>query len=139
MLKARPMFVTVALAFVALSAQAQSFSAKDLNDRLVHRRAFEAVVWGMPAVNYELMYQEMVRKAGGGFNQILWWPRLLDWKNQTLTPNPDVIYLMPFFNTKDVGPVVLEIPPADDGLIKSQLPPESAGQCVRHPVLVDDR
>lgn len=27
--------------------------------------------------------------------------------------NPDVIYLMPFFNTKDVGPVALEIPPAD--------------------------
>jgi len=27
----------------------------------------------------------------------------LDLKNQTLTPNPDTIYLMPFFNTKDVG------------------------------------
>ena len=52
----------------------------------------------------------MVRKVNGGFNQVLYWSRLLDWKNQTLTPNPDVIYLMPFFNTKDVGPVVLEIP-----------------------------
>jgi hypothetical protein len=40
-----------------------------------------------------------------------------DWKNQTLTPNPDSIYPMPFINTKDVGPVVLEIPPADDGSI----------------------
>ena len=59
----------------------------------------------MPAVNYQLMYAEMVRKVGGGFNQVLYWSRLLDWKNQTLTPNPDVIYLMPFFNTKDVGPV----------------------------------
>ena len=35
------------------------------------------------------------------------------WKNQTLTPNPDTIYLNPFYNTKDVGPMVLEIPPAE--------------------------
>jgi hypothetical protein len=28
--------------------------------------------------------------------------------------NPALIYLMPFFNTKDVGPMVLEIPPAGD-------------------------
>ena len=75
----------------------------------------------MPAVNYHLMYQEMVRKTKGGFNQVLYWSRLLDWKNQTLTPNPDVIYLMPFFNTKDVGPVVLEIPPADDGLFNGSI------------------
>ena len=75
----------------------------------------------MPAVNYHLMYQEMVNKVKGGFNQVLYWSRLLDWKNQTLTPNPDVIYLMPFFNTKDVGPVVLEIPPADDGVFNGSI------------------
>ena len=75
----------------------------------------------MPAVNYNLMYQEMVTKTKGGFNQVLYWSRLLDWKNQTLTPNPDVIYLMPFFNTKDVGPVVLEIPPADEGLFNGSI------------------
>ena len=63
----------------------------------------------------------MVARSNGGFNQVLYWSRLLDWKNQTLTPNPDVIYLMPFFNTKDVGPVVLEIPPADDGLFNGSV------------------
>src|SRR4029453_7794412 len=36
---------------------------------------------------------------------------------RTLTPKPHVIYLMLFFNTKDAGPMVLEIPPADDGVI----------------------
>src|ERR1700739_3540669 len=71
----------------------------------------------MPAVNYDAMYQALVRDAHGGSNQIVYWSRLLDWKNQTLTPNPDTIYLMPFINTKDVGPVVLEIPPADEGSI----------------------
>jgi hypothetical protein len=75
----------------------------------------------MPAVNYRLMYQEMVRKVKGGFNHILYWSRLLDWKNQTLTPNPDVIYLMPFINTKDDGAMVLEIPPADYGVFNGSV------------------
>jgi hypothetical protein len=50
-------------------SQAQTLSADDLARRTVYRRAVEAVVWGMPAVNYYLMYQEMVRKVKGDFNQ----------------------------------------------------------------------
>ena len=46
-------------------------------------------------------------------NQIVYWSDLPSWKNQTLTPNPDAVYLMPFFNTR-AGPMVLEIPPASD-------------------------
>jgi hypothetical protein len=99
----------------------QRFSADDLSRRAIERRAVEAVIWGMPAVNYDLMYQTMVRETKGAFNQIVYWSRLPDWKNQTLTPNPDSIYLMPFFNTKDVGPVVLEIPPADGGSITGSI------------------
>src|SRR5688572_10536250 len=87
-----------------------------LTARTLERRAVEAVIWGMPAVNYDLMYQAMAR-GNGTFNQIAYWSRLPDWKIQTLTPNPDAIYLTPFINTKNVGPVVLEIPPADDGSI----------------------
>lgn len=94
-------------------------SAPDLARRALSRRAIEAVSWGMPAVNFDLMLQAMVRdaKAGAGSNKIVYWSRLCDWKNQTLTPNPDAIYFMPFFDTKDAGPVVLEIPPADEGTI----------------------
>jgi hypothetical protein len=94
-------------------------TSAELAERTIHRRAIEAVVWGTPAVNFDRMYQAMVHdaKAGEGSNKIVYWSRLFDWKNQTLTPNPDSIYFMPFFNTKDVGPVVLEIPPADGGSI----------------------
>jgi hypothetical protein len=70
----------------------------------------------MPIVNFDLMYQALSR-MNGTFNQVVYWSRLPDWKNQTLTPNPDSIYLMPFIDTKDVGPMVLDIPPADDGTI----------------------
>ena len=83
----------------------------EIADRALHRRAIEAVIWGMPAVNFELMRRQMV-KLGGAANQVVFWSRPVGWKNQTLTPNPDTIYFMPFFDTKDVGPVVLEIPPA---------------------------
>jgi hypothetical protein len=98
------------------TALAASDDAK-LAERAIHRRAVEAVIWGMPAVNFDLMYQAMIRdaKAGAGSNKIVYWSKLSDWKNQTLTPNPDAIYFMPFFDTKEVGPVVLEIPPADEG------------------------
>jgi hypothetical protein len=82
-----------------------------LAERAVHRRAVEAVIWGMPAVNYERMLQAAFA-AKAGPNQIVYWSRPLDWKNQTLTPNPDTIYFMPFYDTTD-GPIVLEIPPAD--------------------------
>jgi hypothetical protein len=83
----------------------------------MHRRAIEAVIWGMPAVNFDRLYQSMVR-AGGAWNQVVYWSRLPDWKNQTLTPNPDVLYFFPFINTLEVGPVVLQIPPAGaDGSI----------------------
>jgi hypothetical protein len=111
----------LSLIWATISTYAQQFSAEDLTRRSIERRAVEAVVWGMPAVNYQLMYQEMVDKVQGGHNQVLYWSRLLDWKNQTLTPNPDVIYLMPFFNTQDTGPMVLEIPPADDGLFNGSI------------------
>ena len=102
-------------------------------DRLIRNRGIEAVIWGMPAVNYDRMLQEMLAKTQARENEIVFWSRPVDWKNQTLTPNPDAIYLMTFVNTKEVGPVVIEIPPADGGSLNGnivtlwQMPLEDAG------------
>jgi hypothetical protein len=106
-------FVVCLFAFVGQS-NAQEFSADELARHALHRRAVEAVIWGMPAVNTELMFEAVVQ-AKADFNQVVYWSLPLSWKNQTLTPNPDTIYVFPFFNTKDVGPMVLEIPPASEG------------------------
>ncbi|UJP09088.1 DUF1254 domain-containing protein [Microbacterium sp. KUDC0406] len=65
----------------------------------------------MPAVNFQLMRETL---AAGKTNQFVYWSKLLDWRNQTLTPNPDLIYYMAFFDTHD-GPVVVEIPAEEDG------------------------
>ena len=99
-----------ALAFTG--AQAQTSDSDQLAERALNRRAVESVIWGMPAVNAQLMF-DAAKKCGGDFNQIVYWSRPLTWKNQTLTPNPNTIYVFPIYNTKDVGPIVLEIPPAD--------------------------
>ena len=39
---------------------APAFTPAHLAERAKHRRAVEAAIWGMPAVNYELMYHEFV-------------------------------------------------------------------------------
>lgn len=119
------------VAGAAASGQAQDFSAEELESRAIERRAVEAVIWGMPAVNADLMLQEALR-LGVKANEIVYWSRPVNWKNQTLTPNPDAIYLMSFWDVKD-GPIVIEIPPAEGGSIAGnivnawQMPLEDAG------------
>jgi len=116
---------------MTLTAQA-GVPAADLSQRMAERRAVDAVVWGMPAVNYDRMFQA-AHAAGADANQIVYWSRPFGWKNQTLTPNPNTIYLMPFIDTRKAGPMVLEIPPAKGGAIVGtvddvwQMPIEDVG------------
>ncbi|WP_433672346.1 DUF1214 domain-containing protein [Nocardia sp. CA-136227] len=93
------------------STPSSSPSGSDVDSNVIAARAFEAVVWGMPAVNFDRML-EAAKAIGSGPNQIVCWSELVDWHNQTLTPNPNAIYLMPFYDTSD-GPIVLDIPPAE--------------------------
>jgi len=113
------------LAVVLLSntaIPAVAYSPEELAARTIERRAVEAVIWGIPAVNYDLMLQEMLTKTKSKVNQIVYWSKPLDWHNQTLTPNPDAIYLMAFTDTKEVGAVVIEVPAAgDDGSINGNI------------------
>jgi|SRR6516225_2384344 len=130
---------SLSIALVTTAPAAESggqghLSVTDIARRAIERRAVEAVIWCMPAVNYDLMLQEMLTKTDGKVNQMIYWGRPLDWKNQTLTPNPDTLYFMSFLNTRDVGPIVIEVPPADtDGSLNAnfvdawQQPLEDAG------------
>ncbi len=127
-----------ALAFLCLLLMGSSaFAADKASQRAfdgeIERKAVQAVVWGIPVVNYDLMRQEMLSKTPGKVGQVIYWGRPLDWRNQTLTPNPEALYFMTFFTTKD-GPVVLELPAAESGasfngnIVNAwQLPLEDAG------------
>lgn len=66
--------ITVLAALITLDgpSSAQEFSAEELTHRAVERWAVEAAIWGMPAVNTDLMRQEMLRKDQGKVNHILY-------------------------------------------------------------------
>ncbi len=122
----------LAMMLMAASAGAQNISGDELARRNIERRAVEAMIWAMPAVNADLMLQTMLGSTKARVNEIVYWSRPANWKNQTLTPNPDAIYFMSFWNVKD-GPLVIEIPPAQGGAIAGnivtawQMPLEDAG------------
>ncbi len=64
------------------------------------------------------------------------WPGLLDWRNQTLTPNADVTYVMPFVNTLAATTmlrVCVVLPPILDrySLMVAQPPNKLASRCRR--------
>lgn len=99
---------------------ARAQPSDDLARRSIQRRAVEAVIWGMPAVNADLMIQAMLATSAAKPNDVIFWSRPVNDRNQTLTPNPDSIYFMSFWNVKD-GPVVIDIPPADGGSIAGNI------------------
>ena len=53
-------------------AQAQDLSPTELQKRAIERRAVEAAIWGMPAVNADLMRQEMLTKTAGKIGQVIY-------------------------------------------------------------------
>lgn len=104
----------LALAMSAATAYSRPAppAEESLGERALYRRAVEAVIWGMPAVNYELMLREAVAN-GARLNQVVYWSKPVVAQTQTLTPNPDTIYFNPFYDTAN-GPVVLDLPPASE-------------------------
>ena len=53
----------------------------------------------------EIMKQAML-DAKSAPNQIVYWSRPVNWRDQTLTPNPGTIYFNPFYDVTN-GLVVL--------------------------------
>lgn len=51
-----------------------------------------------PEPAFKAATQQWQHGLGGRFNRIVYWSQLLDWRNQTLTPNPDTLYFLPFFD-----------------------------------------
>jgi hypothetical protein len=69
----RMRWALTALAFIAAaaSALAQTPLPGDPDIQQVRRRAAEAVIWGMPAVNTDLMFQAAL-KAGAKENEVVY-------------------------------------------------------------------
>jgi hypothetical protein len=126
----RTPFVLVAAMFsvgtlVPLSARETQpqpvFTSAQLVERTLHRRAVEAALWGMPIVAADAIRQGFLRDMGANNNDIVYYSKPADWKFQTTTPNASTHYIYSAYNTKDDGPIVLEVPAAVGAGIYGQL------------------
>jgi hypothetical protein len=88
-------------------------SPEQPGDQFVFNRAVNAAIWGQPIVSFDAMRQAYFRDAKAKYNDIIWWPKGADWKNQSLTVNTTVRYIYVFCNTKQGGPVVVDLPPGN--------------------------
>jgi hypothetical protein len=102
----------ILIAFAASSAdsRAQEFSADELAQRTLHRRAVEAAIWGMPIVSVDAMRSGFFQ-CGAKYGDICYCSKPADWKFQLTTPNASTNYVYFNYNVKD-GPWVLEFPAA---------------------------
>ncbi len=110
--------IAIGAALLVQSATAQnatSFTPEQLHRRTVERRAVDAVIWGLPLVGEDAVKQAAFRDGKATYNDIVWWPKGGGWKNQSPTPNVNTRYIYFFCNTKQDGPVVVELPPAVPG------------------------
>ena len=86
-------------------------SVKNLSEQVMYQRAFEAVIWSMPAVAKYGLHRATF-DMGAGNNVVLAWSEGAKPLFEALTPNN----VTPYVNgTTDLrkGPVVLDVPPAN--------------------------
>jgi hypothetical protein len=91
MIKLVSAVIGVLLLMMGQSALAQNtteFTSEELAARTVHRRAVDAVIWGVPAVTLDMMRQAYFRDAKASYNDIVWWPKGAGWQNQSLDERP---------------------------------------------------
>lgn len=80
---------------------------------MIHRRAVEAAVWGMPLVGTRGFLNATRTDLGGDWNDVVYVSKPLVSRHGFLTANNQVPYVAASLNTKD-GPLVLEVPGASD-------------------------
>jgi hypothetical protein len=98
-----------------------TFSAQELSLRTMERRAVDAVIWGIPIVSFDFMRQAFFRDAKAKYGDIIFWSKPGSWKLQCLTPNTSVRYVFSFINTRESGPVVVEVPATGDAALNGTI------------------
>jgi hypothetical protein len=86
----------------------------DVHDRMLYHRAIEAVVWGMPLLNFK-GFRDGLASVGVNYNDVSYHTKVQNWKFQVATPNDTTPYVNFYWTVKD-GPVVVEIPASSEGV-----------------------
>lgn len=120
------LFSPVALFCAAISAQAQTVdtrigklelgvgyptkaTAERLYDEMDFQRATQAFIWALPAVGFQALYRAQLDSFGAKDGDVTLFQDLKD-KEGMLTPNITTLYAFSFWNMKERGPLVVEVP-----------------------------
>jgi len=97
----------------ASSAVQKNFIVKDIDYKIMVKRATQAALWAMPAVALVDFKKATMRDLKGEVNQVVYLHKPLDSRHGFLTANDVTAYGWGTLSTKD-GPVVIEVPAATD-------------------------
>jgi hypothetical protein len=90
------------------SARAQT---TDLDYQLAYQRGIEAVIWSMPAISIREFQESAFKDYGISWNDVVLFSKPAAPRQELLTANNQVPYVLTCLNLRQ-GPVVVEIPPA---------------------------
>ena len=92
-------------------------AAQRLTDELLFERGVQSYLWALPAINMWAMKEGSEAKFGAGYNVLPVWKQRLSAKTLVTTPNSDVIYAMGYVDVGKDGPLVIEVPPGQQGIL----------------------
>ena len=92
-------------------------TAQRLKDELLFERGVQSYLWALPAINMWAMKQGSEARFGAGCNVLPVWKQRLNAKTLVTTPNSDVIYAMGYVDLGKDGPLVIELPPGQQGIL----------------------
>jgi hypothetical protein len=109
------MYNTLAITVLVLSIVLSQAQAQELSpqEQMIHRRAVEAAVWGMPLEGTRGLLVGTRTDLGGDWNDVVYFSKPMVSRHGFLTANNQTPYVVGSFNTKD-GPLVVEVPGASD-------------------------
>jgi hypothetical protein len=94
-------------------SKADVFSATELADRTLRRRAVEATIWGMPAVSMAAIRASLSRDLDADLGDVIYFSNVMEPRHEFLTANNQTPYVFTFFDLRR-GPMVLDVPPSSD-------------------------
>src|SRR5215831_4904407 len=84
-------------------------TASKLYDEIDFARATQAFIWALPAVGFHALHLAHLKTFGAQDGDVVLYQDLKD-RAGMLTPNITTLYAFSFWNMKEKGPLVLEVP-----------------------------
>lgn len=96
-------------------------SVSNLEEQVIYQRAFEAVIWSIPAIDIHGIRRALMNDVHISNNEFIAMSVKLDAKQEFLTPNNSTLYFAGIADLQN-GPIVLEVPAATNkGLLFGQI------------------